>query len=141
MKDVIKKIKLSMIEFKDIKDKNGKIIDSIGTACEKEYKMLFNINVLERIEDKYKTDKESGYSVWINKISGENGKIDLVALADLLTMSVNEYLRIENRHRKEVKLKPKNYITTDDIKNSLDLTSMIDIANNLIDESMQTGKN
>lgn len=69
-----------------MKDNAGKI-----TYKEKEYKLIFNLNVMEAIQDQYETiDK------WTELTSGKNQEVNVKALKFGFTEMLNEGLAIES---------------------------------------------
>ena len=69
-----------------MKDNAGKI-----TYKEKEYKLVFNLNVMEAIQDQYETlDK------WTELTSGKSQEVNIKALKFGFTEMLNEGLAIES---------------------------------------------
>lgn len=72
--------------------------DNAGTITykEKEYKVVFNLNVMEAIQDEYKTlDK------WFELTSGDNQEVNVKALKFGFTEMLNEGLSIEAEEKGE----------------------------------------
>lgn len=74
-----------------MKDNAGKI-----TYKEKEYKVVFNLNVMEAIQEEYETlDK------WTELTSGSNQEVNIKALKFGFTEMLNEGLSIEAEEKGE----------------------------------------
>lgn len=69
-----------------MKDVNGSILYN-----EKEYKLVFNLNVMEAIQDKYGT-----LNAWSASIEPEDGEPNIKALKYGFTQMLNEAIDIEN---------------------------------------------
>ena len=69
-----------------MKDVNGSILYN-----EKEYKLVFNLNVMEAIQDKYGT-----LNAWSGLIEPEDGEPNIKALKYGFTQMLNEAIDIEN---------------------------------------------
>lgn len=72
--------------------------DNAGTVTykEKEYKVIFNLNVMEAIQEEYGTlDK------WTELTSGSNGEVNIKALKFGYTQMLNEALSIEAEEKGE----------------------------------------
>lgn len=136
MNDVVKKIKLSKIEFENVTDDEGNIVDVHPVQNSQEYIMILNINVVEKLEDKYASENGGGMKNWLTMIS-ESGEGQYHALVDALVECINEGIRIENRHRKEYNLPLKNRITVDDIQ--LNLLEILEIITPLVKGSLNSG--
>lgn len=136
MQDIVKKIKLSKIEFEDTIDENGNVVDTQPVQKTREYMMILNINVIEKLEDKYASEKENGIKNWLTRIS-ESGEGQYLALIDAICETINEGIRLENKHRQEVGLTLKDRITRDDIQ--LNLVEMLELITPLIKDSLDTG--
>ena len=136
MKDIIKKIALSKVVFTDIKDENGVVIDTISDTESRNYLLVLNINAIEEIGTRYKTDDKDGFEVWGEKASN-SGNGQYKALAEFLCICVNEGIKIENKHRKQVKLPLLEKFNEDEI--NIDLSRMLNTVTNLVTESTQTG--
>lgn len=68
-----------------------KEVSSNLTYKEKNYKLVFNLNVMEKIQDEYKTlDK------WGELTDGSNGEVNIKALVFGITEMINEGIDIEN---------------------------------------------
>ena len=68
-----------------------KEVSSKITYKEKEYPLVFNLNVMERIQDEYKTlDK------WGELTDGKSGEVDIKALIFGVTEMINEGIDIYN---------------------------------------------
>lgn len=57
----------------------------------KEYKLVFNLNVMERIQDEYKT-----LDTWGELTDGSKGEVNIKALVFGITEMINEGIDIEN---------------------------------------------
>lgn len=58
---------------------------------DKEYKLVFNLNVMERIQDEYKT-----LDSWGALTDGTSGEVNIKALVFGITEMINEAIDIEN---------------------------------------------
>lgn len=68
-----------------------KEVSSKLTYRDKEYKLVFNLNVMERIQDEYKTlDK------WGELTDGSKGEVNIKALVFGITEMINEAIDIDN---------------------------------------------
>lgn len=57
----------------------------------KDYKIVFNLNVMERIQEEYGT-----LGAWGNLTDGSEGEVDIKALIFGITEMINEGIEIEN---------------------------------------------
>ena len=57
----------------------------------KDYKLVFNLNVMERIQEEYKT-----LDTWGKLTDGSEGEVDIKALIFGITEMINEGIEIEN---------------------------------------------
>ena len=69
-----------------MKDVNGKI-----QYKDKEYKLVFNLNVMEQIQDEYKSLEE-----WGNLTDGQSGEPNVKAVIFGFTAMINEGIDMEN---------------------------------------------
>lgn len=68
-----------------------KEVSSNLTYKDKDYKLVFNLNVMERIQDEYKTlDK------WGELTDGSSGEVNIKALIFGITEMINEGIDIDN---------------------------------------------
>lgn len=139
MQDVFKKLSLDKIVFTDVKDDDGNIIDTIPETESREYMLIMNINVLEKIDNKYKTEDKDGFKAWAETAESENSKSRYDALSFFLTQCVNEGIRLTNKHRKEVNLKLLDYFKDDELNMSID--GMMSVSADIVSKSTNTGKN
>lgn len=58
---------------------------------DKEYKLVFNLNVMERIQEEYKT-----IDAWGSLTDGSTGEVNIKALIFGITEMINEAIDIEN---------------------------------------------
>lgn len=58
---------------------------------DKEYKLVFNLNVMEKIQDEYKT-----LDAWGALTDGSHGEVNIKALVFGITEMVNEAIDIDN---------------------------------------------
>ena len=58
---------------------------------DKEYKLVFNLNVMEKIQDEYKT-----LDAWGALTDGSSGEVNIKALVFGITEMINEAIDIEN---------------------------------------------
>ena len=58
---------------------------------DKEYKLVFNLNVMEKIQDEYKT-----IAKWGELTDGSKGEVNIKALVFGLTEMINEAIDIDN---------------------------------------------
>lgn len=68
-----------------------KEVSSVITYKDKDYKIVFNLNVMERIQDEYKTIQE-----WGALTDGTSGEVNIKALIFGLTEMLNEGIEIAN---------------------------------------------
>jgi hypothetical protein len=68
-----------------------KEVSSKITYKDKEYKLVFNLNVMERIQDEYKT-----IDAWGALTDGKAGEVNIKALVFGITEMINEAIDIEN---------------------------------------------
>ena len=57
----------------------------------KEIKLVFNLNVMQKIQEEYKT-----VDAWTKLTDGESGEVDIKALIFGLTAMINEAIDIDN---------------------------------------------
>ena len=57
----------------------------------KDYKLVFNLNVMEQIQDEYKT-----LDNWGNLTDGQSGEVNIKALIFGFTAMINEGIEIDN---------------------------------------------
>ena len=68
-----------------------KEVSSKITYKDKDYKLVFNLNVMEKIQDEYKTlDK------WGELTDGSKGEVNIKALVFGITEMINEAIDIDN---------------------------------------------
>ena len=68
-----------------------KEVSSKITYKDKDYKLVFNLNVMEKIQDEYKTlDK------WGELTDGKKGEVNIKALVFGITEMINEGIDIDN---------------------------------------------
>ena len=68
-----------------------KEVSSKITYKDKDYKLVFNLNVMEKIQDEYKTlDK------WGELTDGSTGEVNIKALVFGITEMINEAIDIDN---------------------------------------------
>lgn len=68
-----------------------KELSSKITYKDKDYKLVFNLNVMEEIQDEYETiDK------WGSLTDGKSGEVNIKALIFGITAMINEGIEIEN---------------------------------------------
>ena len=68
-----------------------KEVSSKLTYKDKEYKLVFNLNVMEKIQDAYKT-----LDNWGALTDGSEGEVNIKALVFGITEMINEAIDIEN---------------------------------------------
>lgn len=68
-----------------------KEVSSKITYKEKDYKLVFNLNVMERIQDEYKT-----IDAWAEQTDGSRGEVKIKALVFGITEMLNEAIDIDN---------------------------------------------
>lgn len=68
-----------------------KEVSSKITYKDKEYKLVFNLNVMEKIQDEYKT-----IDAWGALTDGSSGEVNIKALVFGITEMINEAIDIEN---------------------------------------------
>ena len=61
------------------------------TYKDKDYKLVFNLNVMERIQDEYKT-----LDAWGELTDGSKGEVNIKALVFGITEMINEGIDIDN---------------------------------------------
>lgn len=74
-----------------MKDVNSKI-----KIKDKEYSIIFNLNVMEEIQNEYGTLEK-----WANLTDGKNGEPDAKAVIFGFTTMINEGIDISNENKKE----------------------------------------
>lgn len=68
-----------------------KEISSKITYKDKDYKLVFNLNVMEEIQDEYKT-----LDNWGSMTDGKSGEVNIKALIFGITAMINEGIEIDN---------------------------------------------
>ena len=68
-----------------------KEVSSKLTYRDKEYKLVFNLNVMEKIQDEYKT-----LDAWGALTDGSEGEVNIKALVFGITEMINEAIDIDN---------------------------------------------
>jgi len=68
-----------------------KEVSSKLTYKDKEYKLVFNLNVMEKIQDEYKT-----LDAWGSLTDGSEGEVNIKALVFGITEMINEAIDIDN---------------------------------------------
>ena len=68
-----------------------KEVSSKITYKDKEYKLVFNLNVMEKIQDEYKT-----LDAWGALTDGSEGEVNIKALVFGITEMINEGIDIDN---------------------------------------------
>ena len=68
-----------------------KEVSSKLTYKDKEYKLVFNLNVMEKIQDEYKT-----LDAWGALTDGSEGEVNIKALVFGITEMINEAIDIDN---------------------------------------------
>lgn len=68
-----------------------KEVSSKLTYKDKEYKLVFNLNVMEKIQDEYKT-----LDAWGALTDGSTGEVNIKALVFGITEMINEAIDIDN---------------------------------------------
>lgn len=68
-----------------------KEVSSKLTYKDKEYKLVFNLNVMEKIQDEYKTLES-----WGELTDGKSGEVNVKALVFGITEMINEAIDIDN---------------------------------------------
>ena len=68
-----------------------KEVSSKLTYKDKEYKLVFNLNVMEKIQDEYKT-----LDAWGALTDGSEGEVNIKALVFGVTEMINEGIDIDN---------------------------------------------
>lgn len=71
-----------------------KEVSSVINYKDKEYKIVFNLNVMEKIQDEYKT-----IQAWGDLTDGANGEVNIKALVFGLTEMINEGIEIDNEDK------------------------------------------
>ncbi len=136
MKDVMKKLPLAKVVTHLKKNNDGVVIDTDIETVERNYLLIMDINVLEQIDNKYKTDDKDGLTIWGNMASEPATRYK--ALAEFLCFCVNEGIRIENKTRKQNNLQLLETFKEDEI--TLDLSTMMDTVTSLIHDSTKSKK-
>lgn len=106
----------------------------------KEYKLIFNLNVLEEIQDKYGTLNKMLEQAYGHK----TGEPSVKALSFIIAAMVNEGIDIENE-TKEVKESPitqkqANRMLTEFIQNN-GVNNVVKLIDDLMSKSLQGGEN
>lgn len=106
----------------------------------KEYTLVFNLNVLEAIQDEYGT-----LTKWIEKAYGKKtGEPSAKALAFIIATMVNEGIDIDNENRevaeKPITTKTANRMLSDYMKQN-GIEKVIEKVDDLMGKSLQGGEN
>lgn len=117
-----------------------KDINDTLTYKGKEYKLVFNLNVLEEIQDRYKT-----LTKWIEEAYGKKtGEPSAKALAFCITSMVNEGIDIENENRevaeKAITTRQANRMLSEFMKEN-GVEKVVEKIDKIMGESLQGGKN
>ena len=106
----------------------------------KEYNLIFNLNVLQEMQDKYGTMAEC-----LNEAYGKaTGEPSIKVLAFMVTAMINEAIDINNEEKGEkeppVTEKMVNRMLSDFMRNSGDLSAIVGKIDDLMAKSMQGGE-
>lgn len=71
-----------------------KEVSSVINYKDKEYKIVFNLNVMEKIQEEYKT-----IQAWGDLTDGAKGEVNIKALVFGLTEMINEGIEIDNEDK------------------------------------------
>nr|DAE97198.1 MAG TPA: hypothetical protein [Caudoviricetes sp.] len=136
MIDTFKQIELSKAKFINIKNKSGKVVDVKAVTEKKKYLLVFNINVIDALDNKYAQDNKNGFEVFLEKLDSKDTADIWRTSVDFLVMCINEGIRQKNVHRKSVGLKEDEYIKNEEINiTALDATNLaIQVINNGVPE-------
>ena len=110
MRDEFKTVELTMTNFVEVKNDDGKVIDVKPVTESKEYILMFNINVIDEIDVKYKTYDKKGFNVFLEKLESKDVADIWKTSVDFLTMCVNEGIRQKNAFKKAAGLCEDDYI-------------------------------
>lgn len=126
MIDIFKQIELSKAKFINIKNKTGKIVDVKTVTEKKKYLLVFNINVIDALDNKYAQGNKKGFEVFLEKLDSEDTADIWRTSVDFLTMCINEGIRQKNVYKKSVGLiKEDEYIKNEEINiTALDATNL-----------------
>lgn len=126
MIDTFKQIELSKAKFINIKNKTGKIVDVKTVTEKKKYLLVFNINVIDALDNKYAQGNKKGFEVFLEKLDSEDTADIWRTSVDFLTMCINEGIRQKNVYKKSVGLiKEDEYIKNEEINiTALDATNL-----------------
>lgn len=139
MEDITKRITLERVVYKDVLNDDGKVVDMKVETESRSYLMIMNINVLDHIRNKYKSDDKDGLDVWTEKTKSSDTEEQYKALSDFMLTCLNEGIRIENKGRKERNLQPLEDLTIDDM--NFDFSTMLDTTADLVEKSIGNVKN
>lgn len=106
----------------------------------KEYNLIFNLNVLQEMQDKYGTMTEC-----LNQAYGQmTGEPSIKVLAFMVTSMINEAIDINNEEKGEkeppVTEKMVNRMLSDFMRNSGDLSAIVNKIDDLMTKSLQGGE-
>lgn len=115
------------------------IMDTL-TYKGKEYKLIFNLNVLQEMQDKYGTMAKC-----LDEAYGKDtGEPSLKALSFMVAAMINEAIDINNDEKGEkeppVTEKMVNRMLSEFLQNSGDLTAVVGKIDDLMAKSLQGGK-
>ena len=125
MIDTFKQIELSKAKFINIKNKTGKIVDVKTVTEKKKYLLVFNINVIDKLDNNYAQGNKKGFEVFLEKLDSEDTADIWRVSVDFLAMCINEGIRQKNVYKKSVGLKEDEYIKNEEINiTALDATNL-----------------
>lgn len=115
MIDTFKQIELGRIKFEDVKNEKGEVVDIKSTTETRNYMLAFNVNVIDQLDQKYRSGNKNGFQLFLEKLDSENLNDIWKTSVEFLTMCVNEGIRQENIHRKAAGLKEIEYFKNEEI--------------------------
>lgn len=102
----------------------------------KDYKLVFNFNVLEETQAVYGT-----LTKWVEEAYGKKtGEPSAKALTFMLTLMINEGIDIENEDREE-KVKPLTLKQVGRLLSEIDLNTAVSTIDELMGKSIKGGEN
>lgn len=136
----VRQLELAKVNIKDIRDKDGNVVDTEPEMLSRKYILIMNVNVIDILDNKYKTEDKNGFEVWAERTQSDT-EHQYELLADFLCTCVNEGIKIENKHRRETNLPELEYFKTEEL--NLDIQSMFEVTSDMLktQKGNEEGKN